>query len=494
MSNGPVFPVEVTELTFQDLLDKARVLANRLVPGWDVEEINDPVVFLLEIYINAVSRGNFFANLMAQEFALGTARDRRSIVALAQRLGYTPATTQPARASVLLAYASQPGPEVIAPYDMRISTVATSTEEEPIFFENAEQIVLPAGTTSLVATFVQGVRVVESFTSRGQPFQKFLLSRSPVMLEEIVPKSFRVQVDGKTWTRVEGLASSASDDEHYVLTTDGDGIGEILFGDNIKGKTPPRDSAIETRYRVGGGVVGNVEQNTITRIVIAPSFMSEVNNIDVATGGQEAETDDHIKIFAPLSIAEGGQLNTLPIIRAELESKPSVARAKVFLDLPTKIKAAVITAPGVLLEQVGSQLRASILEKLIMGFDIAIVNPRFKEVDVSVRVFIEETALREAARDATLSQIDTWLNPLATDEDGNFTNDFGQDLRLSDLGFLLKEIPEVFDFEILEPTENIPIDFDEIVTNRHVQTVVEVEVVGGITTTSGQIPPGFIPT
>jgi hypothetical protein len=487
----PQFPVEVTGLTFDELYSQFRTLAQRVLPNWNVDEVNDPVVFFAEVYLQALDRGIKFANWMANEFSLSSAVDRRSVVAHADRLNYTVSTGQPSLINVQLTYTTDPSPRTIEAYAIRISTTPASEEEQPIYFENVAQVVLPANSTQHVVQFVEGRQVTESFLGSGKPFQRFRLSQRPVMIEEILVESNRVQVDGTTWVRTDGLAQEEQLDEVYELSVDGTGLGEITFGDGFKGKIPNDEAVIAVRYRVGGGVRGNILVGQANLIVAAPSYITAVINIAQGSGGTAKESIDHIKIYAPLSITEGGQLNTLPVIRAFLESQSSVARAKVFLDTLNRIKALILTAQGFTLEQIENQIQLAVLDRLIMGFNIEIEFPLFREVDVSVKVWVVDDAQKSAVEASVRTQIDTWLNPLAQDANGSFINDFGQDLRLSDLGFLLKEVPEVFDYEILEPTGNVEVDDNQIVTNRHIQTTVDVEVVGGQVQSAGATPPVF---
>jgi predicted phage baseplate assembly protein len=375
----------------------------------------------------------------------------------------------------------------IPPYTLRVGTTPTSPGEPTVLFENSEHIVVPPNVSQHMAQFVEGRRVDERFAGTGRPHQLIRLASRPVMIEEIVEPSIRVAVDGQIWTRVLSFVRSQPDDTHYVLSVDGDGIGEIVFGDGIRGKVPADGAVIDVRYRVGGGVQGNLEAGRINRTVLAPSYVIGVTNPEPSVGGTEAEPLARIRLFAPLAIAEAGQLNSLRTVRAFLESRPSVARAKVFLDIDV-VRAIILVRPGFVFQSVRDKLRAEVLERLVMGHEFELLAPTVREVDVSVRVWAVETASRAQVEAQVRAAIDRWLDPLAVDEHGRFINDFGRDLRLSDLGVLLKSVDGIFDYEILEPSANVPIADEEIVTNTHTKTEVRVEVIGGLAT--GMTVPG----
>lgn len=474
----PVFDIDVQGLTFDDLLDDARELAKKLLPDWDYTNPNDPVVYLMELYLSSLDRESFFANLLAQEFALDTAMDRRSIYSHAKRLGYIPKTRQPALVEVTISVVSSPIVRTIDPYEMRIGTAAAGAEDS-VPFENIAQITIPAMATSVSAVqFAHGESVVDAFVSSGKPFQKFALTRRPIMLEEQIPESFILTVDAIPWTRVEGFGDAGPTDEVFVLDLDFDGTGFVIFGDGNRGKLPPNGGAISIFYRVGGGTVGNVAQDTIDVLLDAPSYVQGVSNPNPATGGREEESPDHIKIYAPIAIREGGQLNTLDAVRAYLESLTSIARAKPFLQPGQKIQCYVLMEQGFTLTPSFSEsVENDVLERLVMGFTIELLPPKFKETDVTVVAYAVRGSDRQEVENAVNDAIDDWLDPLAVDADGNFLNDFGEDVRISDLGLLLKEIPQVFDYIIIAPEENISLDADQLPTPVHTDTVRSVEVV-----------------
>jgi len=474
----PVFDIQVQGLTFDDLLDDARELAKKLIPDWDYTNPNDPVVYLMELYLASVDRESFFANLLAQEFALDTALDRRSIYSHAKRLGYVPKTRQPALVEVTISVVSSLIVRTIEPYQMRVGTAAGGAEDS-VPFENTQQITIPAGATNVInIQFAHGESVNESFVSSGKPFQKIPLSRRPILMEEQIPESFTLTVDGNPWTRVDGFGDAAPTDEVFVLDLDFDGTGFLLFGDGARGAIPINGGAINVFYRIGGGLIGNVAQDTIDVLLDAPTYVQGVANPNPATGGREEEAPDHIKIYAPIEIREGGQLNTLDAVRAYLESLISIARAKPFLQPGQKIQCYVLMESGFSLTPAFAEsIENDILERLVMGFTIELLPPKFKETDVQVRVFAVRGSDRQAVTNAVNDVIDEWLDPLATDADGNYINEFGDSVLISDLGLLLKEIPEVYDYEIFLPEENVTLDADQLPTKEHTETIRVVEVV-----------------
>lgn len=72
-----------------------------------------------------------------------------------------------------------------------------------------------------------------------------------------------VEVNGEAWIRVDNFKSSGPVDKHYVLEVEGNGSGEVRFGDGERGQQPPSGATISTHYRYGGGAAGNVKDREL---------------------------------------------------------------------------------------------------------------------------------------------------------------------------------------------------------------------------------------
>ena len=122
------------------------------------------------------------------------------------------------------------------------------------------------------------------------------LQRQTIEREE-GPSSIQPDEDGNgTWVRwhqVENFFDSEPGARHYTC----DPIkGEVVFGDGRKGWVPPtgRDS-IKMRYRLGGGVAGNVGASSLTVLKQSIAFVQGVTNPFPATGGADPETVEEAK-------------------------------------------------------------------------------------------------------------------------------------------------------------------------------------------------------
>jgi len=474
--------LKVTGLDYNTLREEFNNLASELLPEWKHDDANDPVVFLSEVYLQALDRLAWFANAIGQEHNIFTARELKSIYGHARRLGYRPNTRQPS--TVLMELTVEPSDTIrtLDPFSVVVSTESTR-DSTPVMLENLDTINIPENTNKVYATFVEGRSKLDTFVSSGAPYQRLSLSSTPVILETALPLSFKVLVDNEEWTYRQGLRDSSSTDNHFTLEIDYNGRATVMFGNNLHGKIPDAGKPIKISYRVGGGQQGNVLVNTVNNIVSAPSYITAVTNNEEGKDGTDAESISSIKTFAPLLTVSAGQLNNLKLIENWLESTSVIARAKAFLSFG-EVTVQILTKSGATVDEVRSLLLDEVKSRLVMGYGFRFVEPNLKEVDVDVTVYALRNASSSDIEAKVRATIDEWLDPLAKDDNGNYIHDFGRDIIRSDLGLRLKQIDGIYDYEINKPTGNIEIADNEIVTNKHINTSVVVNVVGGRSSSS----------
>lgn len=186
----------------------------------------------------------------------------------------------------------------------------------------------PAQYQALVSA-THGMSVVGEVMglSTGVPGQSFRLFQTPV-----VQNSITVRVDEGTgpssWIYYQRLVDAFNTDLAYTSAVDANGIVTITFGDGINGRIPIPGSQISADYSVGGGSIGNVAANTLT--VSSVTGITGVTNPTPATGGADAETLDHIRIHAPLSITAINRAVALDDYAALVLNVPTVAKAAAF--------------------------------------------------------------------------------------------------------------------------------------------------------------------
>jgi hypothetical protein len=127
--------------------------------------------------------------------------------------------------------------------------------------------------------------------------------------------SLEVGTPAVQWQQQPSLLDSAPDALVYRVEIDDQGAATVVFGQGDSGSTgqqfglrPPANAAITAKYRVGGGVVGNVGADTLVQLHPPGSdpvdwFISVTNPL-AATGGRDFESRDHARRFAPANFKQ----------------------------------------------------------------------------------------------------------------------------------------------------------------------------------------------
>ena len=173
----------------------------------------------------------------------------------------------------------------------RVSTVAENNQT-PMYFETVKDLTIPKGALGneqdeegnyLYTVDVEhGVTIKNDLlgTSLGTPYQQFKLTHKGV-----IPDSINLYVDegdgSKLWKQVPTFLDSDihSSSKVYTVTIDEFDNCYIYFGENVHGKIPTRfENGITATYRVGGGVIGNVQANSITELITSIGAVDSVFN------------------------------------------------------------------------------------------------------------------------------------------------------------------------------------------------------------------------
>lgn len=107
------------------------------------------------------------------------------------------------------------------------------------------------------------------------------------------------------WTRVSAIENASSNDTVYEVRFFEDGA-EIIFGDDINGKSPISGQQITVQYRTGGGIRGRIGAGVINesrQISINPPSVGfieiDFRNLEASSGGTDEESLDIARRVAP---------------------------------------------------------------------------------------------------------------------------------------------------------------------------------------------------
>jgi predicted phage baseplate assembly protein len=190
---------------------------------------------------------------------------------------------------------------------------------------------IPASHATSITNEILGI-------SNGNPGQTFQLEQHPILArrpEERIEVREPGSENWVPWIEVEHFYRSTGRDRHYTL----DGFtGEIAFGPTIRepqgveriyGARPLTGSTIRmSRYRVGGGTIGNAGPLTISQLKTSVPYVDRVINHAAAQHGLDAEQLEQTMLRAPHELWNSERaVTTADYEFLALKASPRVARA-----------------------------------------------------------------------------------------------------------------------------------------------------------------------
>jgi hypothetical protein len=297
-------PINYTARDFNTIMTSLTThLQNKFPTTWKDFTASSMGQALLDVMAMGLDNLSFQIDVTANNLYLDTARDRRAVWLLGRMQGYSMRT--PTSASVLCT-ATLPATyaeAIIIPAIKGDGTPNTVQTITGLNFYVPADTRIAAGLSTGTLLLVHGVLKSDSFAATGELWQKVVLTNSPVVQETLV-----VMVDGAEWTEVPSLVYANADSAMFAVTYDENNVATIEFGNNVSGKAPTAYSTIEVTYRTGGGVVGNIALNQIATSItgykegISPRAevnVQLVNDVERGSGGEDAETVTHAKLWIP---------------------------------------------------------------------------------------------------------------------------------------------------------------------------------------------------
>ena len=282
---------------------------------------------------------SFYLDYQANESFLPTARDRLSVVNICKLIGYKLRPATSAAVTVTGTIAAVEATDVVIPQGTQVTT------STGVVFRTAAEQRITAGNLSSGLVFSEGERHADSFVSDGARFQRFQLSDP-----DVINGSIEVTVAGTDWTEVASLVYADATATSFAVWYDENSYGYIEFGDGTSGGIPPVGSAIAVEYRCGGGVQGNIALRQISTTILGERAgilpvqnvtVSVVNDEERGSGGEERETIEHAKYWAPRWVSTNGRavtehdFDTLAILfNDSVYGAPAFAKAKLRQEIP----------------------------------------------------------------------------------------------------------------------------------------------------------------
>jgi predicted phage baseplate assembly protein len=308
---------------------------------------------------------------------------------------------------------------------------ATTYTQPPEIYSITAGVVgarLPATHAAQITAEILGV-------SDGTPGQTFPLQNSPVLKPD-AGETLEVQDpesgDWARWELRDDFVGSTEYDRHFNLDLVS---GEVEFGPAIRetdggwtqyGAVPPKGAVLRfSRYRHGGGRLGNVTAGTLTVLKSTIAGVDTVTNPTPAVGGVDAEQLEHARERASMEIRSRYRAVTAEDFEFMAgEASPRVARAVCIppregTAVPLHIVPRVYPADRQLTYEelipdaaLMTEVAEYLDERRLIGTTVQLLPCRFR--GLSVVVNLQASPLADTARveEDVAHALYTYLNPL----------------------------------------------------------------------------------
>jgi predicted phage baseplate assembly protein len=174
--------------------------------------------------------------------------------------------------------------------------------------------------------------------SDGTPGQTFQLRHMPILALDPALDYLIVQPpageEAEHWQEVADFADSRSQDHHFML----DKLdGTVTLGPSLRqpdgsiyrfGTVPEKGSTLSiSRYRYGGGIGGNVAQNTLSVLKTSIPYIARITNRTAAVGGRDAQSLEDAMLRVPQKLRTRNRAVTADDYEVLASQVPGVARA-----------------------------------------------------------------------------------------------------------------------------------------------------------------------
>ena len=261
---------------------------------WNDFEEDNTGLMLVEAFAYITDLLLYYLDRQANESYLPTVTERQNLLNMVKLIGYVPENSKSAVVDILVSLTQAHNLDVSLPVGSVLQTA------NGLVFETQSDAVIKAGELSTQVTATEGETFEEVLgISNGEVWQNFYIQRDGVV------GILEIKIAGHNWECVSSFVEQTSESEVFTAEIDAWRRAEILFGDGKTGKIPELDEKIMVRYRIGGGISGNVAPNTITNIrdiatdTNGNRVQVHVTNPDWASGGEEPESMARVKLWAP---------------------------------------------------------------------------------------------------------------------------------------------------------------------------------------------------
>ena len=306
----------------------------------------------------------------------------------------------------------------------------------------------------------------------------------------IVEGSLIIKTGGETYNEVQNLFLANGTDKVFSKTYTDDYAATIIFGDDLRGKSPSPGDTYDVTYRVGGGTRGNIAPAVINISMPAThtdngAISIQVTNPTKATGGLNAETVEHAKKWSPYFFktqyrAVTGEdyttfANQFVSTVGQSGKSSAVLRSSGagsnMIDIYTVAFADEVDGVQAQLDRSSIAYKNELLTYLnkykMLTDEVTIVDGLIRTLDLKTTIFVDKTfaPFEEDVKRSASSKILAFFD-LSKRE-------FGERVRVDELNRELFEIPEIRFSKLDNLTDDIKLNFNEILQLNNAEINIE---------------------
>jgi len=248
----------------------------------------------------------YLANMATNELYLDSADIRNNIVSLAKMIGYTPSSPRAPMASIDVTLNNASGTSVT----MNKGTVFTTSVDDISYqyVTNSDVTITPsAGIYKFNGVSIyEGTLVTFKYTADITDVdQRFIIPSARADTSTLLVKVQNSSSDTttETYSLAGGYNNVTGESKVYYIQEGQDGKYEIYFGDGVNGKSLADGNIVILEY-----IVTNIEDSNGASSFTLSGNIGGFTNATISTvsssqGGAAGETDESIRLNAPLNYA-----------------------------------------------------------------------------------------------------------------------------------------------------------------------------------------------
>ena len=248
----------------------------------------------------------YLANMATNEVYLDSADIRNNIVSLAKMIGYTPSSPKAPQANIDIIINNASGTSITMAKGTVFTTSVDGTSYQ--YITNSDFTTTPvAGVYKFSSVpILEGTLVQFKYTfDSTDSDQKFILPSNKVDTSTL---QVRVQNSSddtsiETYALAGGYNNVTTNTKVYFLQEGRDGRYEIYFGDGTNGKSLEDGNIIILDYIVTNKGISNGASSFQLQGTIGGFSDVTISTVSASQGGVAGETNDSIKLNAPLQYA-----------------------------------------------------------------------------------------------------------------------------------------------------------------------------------------------